>query len=89
MFEPNQNFEESDSIKDIDDATDDVDSSSDVVEFTDSVVENKTEGTDLRFGENKGAQTTTARKMLEEYREERALRKAIYDDLYGFDEAED
>jgi hypothetical protein len=83
MFDRNQNFEETEDLKEIDDSTEDV--TSEPVEFTQAPIE-KAGG--LSVSRNETGKGSAARKMLEEYREEQALRKAIYDDLYGFDEEE-
>jgi len=85
MFDQNQNFEEPEDLKEIDEPSEELASES--AEFADSEPE-KAEETAAPRGGNGNAKGTAARKMLEEYREEMALRKAIYDDLYGFDEEE-
>ena len=83
MLNQNQNFAETDDMKDIDEASEDI--ASDTVDFADSILDKEEAPAISRVDTGQG---TTARKMLEEIREERALRKAIYDDLYGFDEEE-
>jgi len=83
MFDQNQNFEEPEDLKEIDEAPEDLDSDS--ADFTEASPEKEETVAMPRSATAKGL---VARKMLEEYREELALRKAIYDDLYGFDEDE-
>ena len=83
MLNQNQNFAETDDMKDIDEASEDI--ASDTVDFADPILDKEEAPAISRVDTGQG---TTARKMLEEIREERALRKAIYDDLYGFDEEE-
>ena len=83
MLDQNQNFAETNDMKDIDEASEDI--ASDTVDFADSILDKEEAPAISRVDTGQG---TTARKMLEEIREERALRKAIYDDLYGFDEEE-
>jgi len=83
MFDRNQNFEEADDLKEIDDSPEDV--ANEPLDLAEPLVEKADEVAVTRTGTGKGL---AARKMLEEYREEQALRKAIYDDLYGFDEEE-
>ena len=83
MFEQNQNFEESEDIKEIDESSEDLDTDS--TELSNSSTAKEIFATTSDSGSSKGL---VARKILEEYREERALRKAIYDDLYGYDEEE-
>jgi hypothetical protein len=83
MFDQNQNFEEPEDLKEIDEPSEDLASES--ADFAEPTLAKTEEAVAPRGGNGKGS---VARKMLEEYREEMALRKAIYDDLYGFDEEE-
>ncbi|MGW8247841.1 MAG: hypothetical protein ACWGOV_06990 [Acidiferrobacterales bacterium] len=83
MFDRNQNFEESEELKEIDDSAED--GANDSVDFAEPPLEKEVGPSVSRNGLGRGL---PARKMLEEYREELALRKAIYDDLYGFEEEE-
>lgn len=83
MLDQNQNFAETDDMKDIDEASEEI--AGDSADFAESMLDKDEAPAISRVDSGQG---TTARKMLEEIREERALRKAIYDDLYGFDEEE-
>jgi len=83
MLETNESFEEPEDLKEVDEPADDIASES--ADFTDLALEKENPATPIR---NVNGKSQAARKMLEEYREDRALRKAIYDDLYGFDEEE-
>ena len=83
MYNQNQNFEEPEDLKEIDEPSEDLVSES--ADFAEPTLAKVEETVAPRGGNGKGS---AARKMLEEYREEMALRKAIYDDLYGFDEEE-
>jgi hypothetical protein len=83
MLDQNQNFAETEDLKDIDESSEEI--ASDSADFTEPMLDKEEV---LAISRVSNGQGTTARKMLEEYREERALRKAIYDDLYGFEEEE-
>lgn len=83
MFDQNQNFEEPEDLKEIDESSEDVASES--MDFAEQSAGKEQGGAMSRNGVGKGF---AARKMLEEYREEKELKKAIYDDLYGFEEEE-
>ena len=87
MYNQNQNFEEPEDLKEIDEPSEDLVSES--ADFAEPTLAKADETVAPRGGNGNGnGKGSAARKMLEEYREEMALRKAIYDDLYGFDEEE-
>ena len=87
MFDQSQNFEEPEDLKEIDEPAEELASES--ADFAEPPLEKADETVAPRGGNGNGnGKGSAARKMLEEYREEMALRKAIYDDLYGFDEEE-
>ena len=81
MLDQSQNLEESEDLKEVDESAEDI--SNDSADFIEAPIEDA-----LPKNRITNDKSVFARKFLEEYREERALRMAIYDDLYGFDEEE-